>query len=119
MTGRSFYYVVFVGRVPGIYDSWIACSKQVTCFPGNVYKKYPSFEAANNAWTTYRRPHSNVQLLSPQVPEFPIDYPPLLVPVHANMDDHTPSKHCVYIAMLVVGVVIGILLLVILMYIFF
>ncbi|KAI8559446.1 hypothetical protein RHMOL_Rhmol04G0174300 [Rhododendron molle] len=120
MTGRSFYYVVFVGRVPRIYDSWIACSEQVTCFPGAVFKKYPSLEAANNAWTAYRGPHSNLQLLSPQVLELPTDYPPLLVPVHANMDDHTPSKHCVYIAMLVVGVVIGILLLlVILMYIFF
>ncbi|KAI8571387.1 hypothetical protein RHMOL_Rhmol01G0115900 [Rhododendron molle] len=119
MTGRRFYYVVFIGRIPGFYGSWIVCSEQVTGFPGAVFKKYPSLEAANNAWTVYRRPRSNVQLLSHQLPELPTDYPPLLVPVQANMDDHTPSKHCLYIAMLLVGVVIGILLLLVIMYIFF
>ncbi|KAG5557624.1 hypothetical protein RHGRI_007769 [Rhododendron griersonianum] len=122
MTTKRFYYVVFVGKVPSIYESWIACSEQVTRFPGAAFKKYPSLEEANNAWTAYRRPHSNVQLLSPQLPELPTDYPPLLVPVQANMDDHTPSKlpkHCVYIAMLLLGVVIGILLLLVIMYIFF
>ncbi|KAG5516050.1 hypothetical protein RHGRI_025660 [Rhododendron griersonianum] len=116
------HYVVFVGKVPGIYESWIDCSEQVTRFPGAAFKKYPSLEEANNAWTAYVEAHSHVQLLSPQVPELPTDYPPLLVPVQANMDDQTPSKlpkYCMYIAMLLVGVVIGILLLLVIMYIFF
>ncbi|KAI8559506.1 hypothetical protein RHMOL_Rhmol04G0179200 [Rhododendron molle] len=106
MAEKKFYYVVFVGRVSGIYDSWIACSKQEIHFSGAVFKKYPSLEEANNAWTAYVEAHSNVQLLSPQLAQLLTDYPPLLVPVQANMDDQTTSKlskHCVYIAMLLVG----------------
>ncbi|KAI8569448.1 hypothetical protein RHMOL_Rhmol02G0280100 [Rhododendron molle] len=119
MAGKRFYYVVFVGRVPGIYESWIGCNEQVYRFPGATFKKYPSLEEANNAWTAYVETHSNVQLLSLQLPECPTDYPPLLVPVQANMDDQTPSKHCVHIALLLIGVVIGILLLLVIMYIFY
>ncbi|KAI8563831.1 hypothetical protein RHMOL_Rhmol03G0139900 [Rhododendron molle] len=121
MARKRFCYVVFVGKIPGIYESWIACSEQVTHFHGAAFKKYPSLEEANNAWTVYVEAHFNVQLLSPKLPELPTDYPPLLVPVQANMDDQTPSKlpkHCMYIAMLLVGVVIVILLLLVIMYIF-
>ncbi|KAG5523693.1 hypothetical protein RHGRI_030617 [Rhododendron griersonianum] len=122
MTEKRFYYVVFVGKVPKIYESWIACSEQVTRFSGAVFKKYPSLEEANNAWTVYVEAHSKVQLLSPQVAQLPTDYPPLLVPVQANMDDQTPSmlpKHCVYIPMLLLGAIIGIVILLVIMYIFF
>ncbi|XP_058208201.1 uncharacterized protein LOC131321216 [Rhododendron vialii] len=106
MAEKRFYYVVFVGKVPGIYESWIAYSEQVTRFFGAVFKKYLSLEEANNAWTVYVEAHSNVQLLSPQLAQLSTDYPPLLIPVQANMDDQTHSnlpKHCVYIAMLTVG----------------
>ncbi|KAI8561900.1 hypothetical protein RHMOL_Rhmol04G0378000 [Rhododendron molle] len=67
MAEKRFYYVVFVGRVSGIYNSWIACSEQVIHFSGAVFKKYPSLEEANNAWTAYVEAHSNVQLLSPHL----------------------------------------------------
>ena len=30
-------YVVFRGRVPGVYDHWDECSKQVNGFRGNSY----------------------------------------------------------------------------------
>ncbi|KAG5553820.1 hypothetical protein RHGRI_005512 [Rhododendron griersonianum] len=122
MAEKRFYYVVFVGKVSGIYDSWIACSEQVTCFSGAVFKKYRSLEEANNAWTAYVEAHSNVQVPSPQFAQLPTDYPPLLVPVQANMDGQTTSKlpkHCVYIAMLFVGAVIGILIFLVIIYIFF
>ena len=31
-------YVVFIGRLPGVYDHWEDCVKQVTGFRGNYYK---------------------------------------------------------------------------------
>ena len=50
MGGKQYYYVVFVGRIPGIYTTWPACSQQVYGFPRAVYKKYGSWDEANNAW---------------------------------------------------------------------
>ena len=50
MGGKQYYYVVFVGRIPGIYNTWAACSQQVYGFPRAVYKKYGSWDEANNAW---------------------------------------------------------------------
>ena len=31
-------YVVYIGRVPGVYDQWQDCHMQVNGFPGNRYK---------------------------------------------------------------------------------
>ena len=31
------FYVVWVGRVPGVYSTWAAASEQVTGFPGARY----------------------------------------------------------------------------------
>jgi len=42
----SAWYVVFKGKVPGIYSSWAKCSEQVLHFKGNVHKKYNSYEQA-------------------------------------------------------------------------
>ena len=50
MGGKQYYYVVFVGRIPGIYNTWAACSQQVYGFPRAVYQKYGSWDEANNAW---------------------------------------------------------------------
>ena len=36
------YYAVRKGRVPGIYTSWIECSKQVNKFSGAKYKSFQS-----------------------------------------------------------------------------
>ena len=36
------YYVVFEGRVPGVYEEWEECKKQVHKFSGNCYKGYPT-----------------------------------------------------------------------------
>ena len=40
------WYVVFKGKVPGVYDEWEHCSEQVTKFSGNRYKGYKSREEA-------------------------------------------------------------------------
>ncbi|KAI8559453.1 hypothetical protein RHMOL_Rhmol04G0175000 [Rhododendron molle] len=54
MGGQKFY-VVFVGKKPGIYNDWPACSEQVNRFPGPVHKKYASWDEAYNAWVTFTR----------------------------------------------------------------
>lgn len=44
------YFVVFRGAKPGVYDSWIECSKQVTGFPK---ASYASFSDINEAKAAY------------------------------------------------------------------
>lgn len=41
------FYAVRIGRVPGIYNSWIDCSEQVAGFTGAKYKSFPTLEEAN------------------------------------------------------------------------
>ena len=50
MGGKQYFYVVFVGRIPGIYNTWAVCSQQVYGFPRVVYQKYGSWDEANKAW---------------------------------------------------------------------
>lgn len=40
------FYAVRIGRKPGVYRTWADCLKQVHKFPGAVYKKLDSEEAA-------------------------------------------------------------------------
>lgn len=40
------YYAVKIGREPGIYETWDECRKQVTGFPGAIYKSFPTLEEA-------------------------------------------------------------------------
>lgn len=46
-------YVVFRGRVPGVYDEWEDCHKQVNKFSGNRYKGYPTREQAEARWRNH------------------------------------------------------------------
>lgn len=59
------YYAVRVGRIPGIYDNWVDCEKQVKGFPGAVYKKFPTTDLAqfflNNGSSEEKRKKSTVQ----------------------------------------------------------
>ena len=34
------WYVVYKGKVPGVYDEWDDCLEQVNKFPGNSHKSY-------------------------------------------------------------------------------
>ena len=44
------FYVVFKGRKPGIYTSWIDCHSQVHKFKGTAYQSYPTYKVAEAAW---------------------------------------------------------------------
>ncbi len=40
------YYAVRVGKTPGIYLTWEACRKQVSGYPGAIYKSFPTQQEA-------------------------------------------------------------------------
>jgi len=46
-------YVVFDGRVPGVYDKWEDCHRQVNKFSGNNYKGYATREEAIAKWRNH------------------------------------------------------------------
>lgn len=48
-------YVVWVGRIPGIYASWSETNQQVTGYPNAKFKKFNSYELAYKAFFTKKR----------------------------------------------------------------
>lgn len=52
---RQKHYVVFVGRVPGIYESWSECQRKVIRFPGNSYQSYPNRAEEEEAFEAFRQ----------------------------------------------------------------
>ena len=49
------WYVVYVGRVPGLYEQWQDCHMQVNGFSGNRYKSYMSRAVAEENWRNHLR----------------------------------------------------------------
>ncbi|XLR47716.1 hypothetical protein S83_032376 [Arachis hypogaea] len=47
------WYVVFRGRIPGIYPNCETASAQVDGFPRNLLRRYRSYQEAANAWNDY------------------------------------------------------------------
>ncbi|KAJ1396667.1 Ribosomal protein L9/RNase H1, N-terminal [Sesbania bispinosa] len=50
---RKKTYVVFRGRQPGIYSSWVECHQQVNGFTGCLFRSYSSLEEAETGWLRY------------------------------------------------------------------
>ena len=48
-------YIVYIGRVPGVYEEWEDYQKQVNNFSGNNYKCYNSREVAEEKWRKHGR----------------------------------------------------------------
>lgn len=44
------YYVVWKGRNPGVFNSWLLCRPQIEGFAGALYKSFPSREEAEAAY---------------------------------------------------------------------
>ena len=53
-------YVVFDGWVPGVYDKWEDCHRQVNKFSGNNYKGYATREEAVARWRDHRRKNNQM-----------------------------------------------------------
>lgn len=51
MAKKNKYYVVWVGRESGIFDSWEACKRQVDGFDGARYMGFPELSEAKIALT--------------------------------------------------------------------
>ncbi|KAK1694605.1 hypothetical protein QYE76_011302 [Lolium multiflorum] len=51
--GMPTTYVVYKGRVPGVYDDWEDCRRQVHRFSGNNYKGYPTRVEAEGRYARY------------------------------------------------------------------
>jgi viroplasmin and RNaseH domain-containing protein len=47
-------YVVFEGCTPGVYKTWMECEAQVSGYPGNVHKNFPSTEEGEHALAEYQ-----------------------------------------------------------------
>ena len=47
------WYVVFEGTVPGVYEEWDDCVKQVNGFKGNFYKGYKTKEEAEARYNNH------------------------------------------------------------------
>ncbi len=71
------FYVVWKGRIPGVYATWEACEAQVKGFSGAQYKAFPTREVAEAA---FRAPSEQqigksaslqTWLFSPQPPILP------------------------------------------------
>lgn len=50
MAQKKHFYVVWVGKKPGIYKSWNECNKQIKNFPGAKYKGFVTEEMAKRAY---------------------------------------------------------------------
>ena len=46
-------YVVYKGKVPGVYDDWEECRRQVHRFSGNSYKGYTTRAEAESRYACY------------------------------------------------------------------
>tara|TARA_R110000796_G_scaffold250946_1_gene381298 strand:- start:182 stop:973 length:792 start_codon:yes stop_codon:yes gene_type:complete len=51
-SSKSKWYVVWVGRTPGIYTSWAECKREVDGFPSAKYKSYLSQALAEQAFSS-------------------------------------------------------------------
>ena len=47
---KNKFYVVWVGREPGIYNSWEECTQQIHGFAGAVYKSFKTRQLAEEAY---------------------------------------------------------------------
>ena len=47
------YYTGYIGKVPGVYDDWEECRRQVHRFSGNSYKGYPTRAEAEARYARY------------------------------------------------------------------
>lgn len=50
MTKQKKFYVVWAGRVPGVFQTWDDCKAQVDGFAGARYKSYPNRQEAEHAY---------------------------------------------------------------------
>ena len=63
---KNKYYVVWVGKNPGIYDTWEKCRKQVEGVEGAKYKGFPTREMAESAYNDDPQKYLSRELNAPK-----------------------------------------------------
>jgi ribonuclease HI len=63
---KTKYYVVWIGKTPGIYDNWKDCQAQISGFPNAKYKSFPTEEQAEGA---FRRTYDEFYQSNPGKPK--------------------------------------------------
>ena len=47
---KTKFYVVWIGKSPGVYKTWTECDASIQGFPGSKYKSFPTLESAELAF---------------------------------------------------------------------
>jgi len=63
---KNKFYVVWIGKKPGIYQSWEKCKKQVEGVEGAKYKGFPTEELARSAFHDNFEKYINKDLNAPK-----------------------------------------------------
>jgi len=63
---KNKYYVVWIGKKPGIYEGWDDCKKQVDGFAGARFKGFPTYDLAKGALHDDPRKYSEKGLNAPK-----------------------------------------------------
>ena len=99
-------YVVFVGRVPGIYHTWEECQMQVHNFKGNSYKSFKTYAEAKNAYILYPGQWNRVKETT--VETATIVKEELLQSSSTNKQVHpNPASNVVWINGFLFGIIVG------------
>lgn len=79
---KAKFYVVWEGKVPGVYDSWIACERQIKGFEGAKYKSFENQKQAADAflspWYNYIGKNAAVKKETPDYKKLPPTEQPIL-----------------------------------------
>jgi len=71
------FYAVHKGKVPGVYQDWASCKKQIDGCKGPVFRKFETYELAEQFVKTGVDPIKTARALS--VPSVPTDAPASVV----------------------------------------
>lgn len=55
MTRKNAYWVVYVGRKPGIYTTWKEAQYQVDGYPNNKHERFKLFDEAQEACVNFMK----------------------------------------------------------------
>lgn len=63
------YYVVWKGKVPGVYETWHECQKQIAGTPGAIYKSFKTEREATNAFLGDYRNYVGLEAAKKSMPK--------------------------------------------------
>jgi len=67
------FYVVFVGRNPGVYTTWMDCNREVSGYPRNLHCSFASRDDAEKALLQFQANASMAKTHERVPKEFPIE----------------------------------------------